>query len=132
MAYNNGFPIGYQPINSYQMQQQTQPQFTQAQPNNNGIIWVQGESGAKSYLVAPNNSVVLWDSESQTIYVKSADASGIPNIKVLDYKIRDNSENTRSQIDFKTFATKEDVSTLEKRLNEFIEGFANRKEVSND
>lgn len=132
MAYNNGFPIGYQPINSYQMQN-NQPHFQQQpQTNNNGIIWVQGEAGAKSYLVAPNNSVVLWDSESQTIYVKSADASGIPNIKVLDYKIRDNSENTRSQIDFKTFATKEDVSTLEKRLNEFIEGFANRKEASNE
>ena len=135
MAYNNGFPIGYQPINNYQMQQQNQPQFTQVQTqanNTGGIIWVQGEAGAKSYLVAPNNSVTLWDSESQTIYVKSADASGIPSIKVLDYKIRDNSENTRSQIDFKTFATKDDVSMLEKRLNALAEELTNGEVVDNE
>ena len=43
-----------------------------------GIIWVSGEAGAKAYLVAPNNTVQLWDSESQTIYLKSADACGMP------------------------------------------------------
>lgn len=54
----------------------------------NSIIWVQGETGAKSYLVAPNQSVELWDSESHTIYLKSADANGIPTMKILDYKYR--------------------------------------------
>jgi hypothetical protein len=66
--------------------------FTQNQPSNvqnNGIIWVCGEAGAKSYLVAPNTTVALWDSESQTIYLKSADASGMPSIKTLDYTVRD-------------------------------------------
>lgn len=29
-----------------------------------GIIWVQGEAGAKSYMVAPNTTVQLWDSEA--------------------------------------------------------------------
>ena len=58
-VYNSGYyPQMYQP---YQ-----QPQ------TNNGIIWVQGEAGAKSYLVAPNNTVQLWDSEDQKIYLKSA------------------------------------------------------------
>lgn len=42
---------------------------------NNGIIWVQGEGAAKSYLVAPGCTVALFDNESQTIYIKSADAS---------------------------------------------------------
>jgi hypothetical protein len=49
---------------------------------------VQGEAGAKSYLVAPNSTVTLWDSEAQSIYLKSADAAGMPSIKVLDYTIR--------------------------------------------
>ena len=48
----------------------------------------QGEAGAKSYLVAPNNTVQLWDSEANTIYLKSADASGMPSMKILDYKVR--------------------------------------------
>lgn len=87
MAYN-GFPATYQPIYyqpQYQAQQFQQPQ--QQTPQTNGIIWVSGEAGAKAYLVAPNTTVQLWDSESQRIYLKSADASGMPNIKVLEYTI---------------------------------------------
>lgn len=100
MAFNNGFPIGYQPTQMYypnqiqqpinQVQQMNPVQQPQVQPqsNSSGIIWVQGEAGAKSYLVAPNATVQLWDSESQTIYLKSADASGMPSMKILDYTIR--------------------------------------------
>lgn len=79
MAYNNGFPMSY-------------PQYYSApapQQPNSSIIWVQGEAGAKSYLVAPSNTVQLWDSERQTIYLKSADASGMPSMRILDYTFRD-------------------------------------------
>lgn len=115
MAFNNGFPIGYQPAQIYYPPQQVQ----QPQPQqNNGIVWVQGEAGAKSYLVAPNTTVQLWDSESQVIYLKSADASGMPSIKVLDYTIRDSapkhSTPVGTQIDY---ATKEDVGALQGELN---------------
>lgn len=41
-------------------------------------IWVQGEAGAKAYFVAPNTTVVLWDTENPIIYVKTADATGKP------------------------------------------------------
>lgn len=86
MAFNNYFPATYQPY-QYPQYQQAQAQ----QPVNNGIIWVQGEAGAKSYLVAPNTTVQLWDSESQTIFLKSADSSGMPSMKILDYTIRGDS-----------------------------------------
>lgn len=86
MAYNTGYP-NYQPM-YYPSQMSGTPQG-QGQ-SQSGIIWVQGEAGAKSYLVAPNTTVQLWDSESQTIYLKSADASGMPSMKVLDYTIRSN------------------------------------------
>lgn len=86
MAYNNAFPVTYQPVYPQMVQPQVQPQMAQAQQNS--IIWVSGEAGAKAYLVAPNTTVQLWDSESQTIYLKSADASGMPSIKTLDYTIR--------------------------------------------
>ena len=88
MAYNNYFPMAYQP--SYF------PQNGNFQNGNtqNGIIWVCGEAGAKSYLVAPNTTVQLWDSEAQTIYLKSADASGMPSMKTLDYTIRGNAPVT--------------------------------------
>ena len=95
MAFNNGFPINY-PMYYNPVQVQQQPVQQQPQPQN-GIIWAQGEAGAKSYLVAPNTTVQLWDSESQSIYLKSADASGMPTMKILDYTIREqNGQNTPS------------------------------------
>lgn len=92
MAYN--FPVNYQPYYpSYQQMSPTQMSGT-PQPQQSGIIWVQGEAGAKSYLVAPNNTVQLWDSERQTIYLKSADASGMPSMRILDYTIRQEASNS--------------------------------------
>jgi len=92
MAYNSYFPAGYQQMyypqqnqmQGTQMSSQNQPQLA---PNSN-LIWVQGEAGAKSYLVAPNTTVQLWDSENQVIYLKSADASGMPSMKIIDYTVR--------------------------------------------
>lgn len=82
MAFYNPFPA------TYQSPYYQQPQIQAPQQANGSIIWVQGEAGAKSYLVAPNTTVQLWDSEAQVIYLKSADASGMPSIRTLDYTIR--------------------------------------------
>ena len=71
MAYNY-YPVNYQIPQYY-------PQSMPAVQNNGGVIWIQGEAAAKSYPVAPNTTVQLWDAESQTIFVKSADASGMPS-----------------------------------------------------
>lgn len=102
---NNYFPTGYQPY--------YQPQQTQQ----NGIIWVQGEASAKSYPVAPNASVALWDSEANTIYIKSADASGMPSMKIVDYTMRDNAP-TRTQITPQSdFVTKDDLLPIRKELD---------------
>lgn len=82
------------PMYQYPMQQQIpQPQFNYNNNNPSNLTWVTGEAGAKSYLVAPNSTATLWDSEAQTIYLKSADASGMPSMKILDYTIRDNGSN---------------------------------------
>ena len=40
----------------------------QSSANNNGLVWVQGEAGAKSFLVSPGTTVLLMDSESQRFY----------------------------------------------------------------
>ena len=83
-------------MNSNQMQNAvTQPpmpsQPMQAQPaqQSSQIIWVSGEAGAKSYLVAPGNTVMLLDAENSVFYLKSADASGMPlPLRIFDYKER--------------------------------------------
>lgn len=81
------------------------------------IIWVSGEAGAKAYLVAPNSSVQLWDSESQTIYLKSADASGMPSMRVLDYTFRETQRPQIESLESKTYyATIEDIKSLNERI----------------
>lgn len=119
MAYNNGFPVGYQPMyypTQNQQQFQNQPQV-QAPPINNSIIWVQGEAAAKSYPIAPNSSVPLWDSEANVIYIKSADMSGMPSIKVLDYTMRDVAPRTAEISPQMDFATKDDVESLKGEIS---------------
>ena len=112
MAYNY-FPATYQTPVYYPAQAQPQPpQQTQTQTQTQSLIWVQGEAGAKSYLVAPNSTVTLWDSESHTIYIKSADATGMPSIRTLDYTIRGNEETATVN-----YATKDDFDRIEKEID---------------
>ena len=58
------------------------------------MIWIQGVESAKAFQVAPNSTVVLWDSEQQCCYIKSADASGMPSMRILDYTIRSEAPRT--------------------------------------
>lgn len=93
--------------------QPTQMQTQQA--DSGGIIWVQGEAGAKAYLVAPGNTVQLWDSESQTIYLKSADMSGMPSMRILDYTERNTAQPPKPkepQIDLTQFITRDELENI--------------------
>lgn len=125
MAYNNGFPMSYPQYPQQYPQQYQQPiptpqQQIQQQPQNvGGLIWVSGEAGAKAYLVAPNTTVQLWDSEANCVYLKSADATGMPSMKILDYTIR-NAQNdvkkTPLDNEPKEYATKDDMAALKAEL----------------
>lgn len=55
-AYNSYFPTGYTGYNPYQMQYQQPMQA--AQPAQNGIQWVQGETGAKAFVIGAGQSVL--------------------------------------------------------------------------
>ena len=73
----------------FQAPMQGQPVPPQGNTAGNGIIWVQGEEGAKGYLVAPGENRLLMDSENSTFYIKSTDASGMPlPLRVFDYTER--------------------------------------------
>lgn len=68
--YNMMYPY-QQPV----IREPVAPQGAMPAPmtQNDPMIWVQGEEEMKSYRVAPNATVPLWDSEKQTIYLKSAE-----------------------------------------------------------
>ena len=79
-------------MNANQMQNAVAQPTIPSQPmqqQSSQIIWVSGEAGAKSYLVAPGNTVMLLDAENSVFYLKSADASGMPlPLRIFDYKER--------------------------------------------
>lgn len=86
---------------------------------NNGLIWVQGETGAKSYLVAPNTTIMLMDSESSRFYLKSADASGMPMpLRTFEYKeivqgvTPPNLTNNTSEFDLNKFVTRDELNEI--------------------
>ena len=120
-------------LSQYKMPYQVPiPPQTQPQPQSN-FLWVQGEQAAKSYLVAPGNTVVLWDSENPYIYIKTADVSGMPSIKILEYKERGEALAKAQEHTChcgEMFVTKEDFKVLSER----VEALASRieKEVNDN
>ena len=122
---------GYQPYQMYQpyqppmadqltqlRQQQFQPvqnvQQTQQQTQS-GMIWVQNEMEAANYLVAPNSAVTLWDSNSSVVYLKQADASGKPSMKIYDLVERTQRPVQTPEVEYAPLSR---LEALEARLNE--------------
>lgn len=127
MAYNNGFPINYQQMYPQYNYIPQQP-IIQTQPitNDNGIIWVQGEAGAKSWAVAPGKSVMLMDSENSVFYIKTTDNSGVPlPLRIFDYTERtqqDTAPAEAAQVTNSQYVTKDE-------LKEILSGFVTRREI---
>jgi hypothetical protein len=91
-------PFGYQDQlnqlrNANQMPMQVFPQYPVQNPmpmqqprqDTNGLNWVQGEAGAKSWYITPGSTVLLMDSENQRFYLKSADMNGVPAMRTFEY-----------------------------------------------
>lgn len=97
--------------------QQTTQQYQTPLTNQNGIIWVPNEQAANDYLVAPNSAVTLWNSNAPVVYLKQADASGKPSMKVYDLV-----ERTQRPVQVPTveYAPLSRLEALEARLNEMV------------
>lgn len=73
---------GYNPyLQNYQPNYQNAVPVPQQNSNNvpqDERIWVQNETSAEAYLLAPNGFARLWDSSKPVFYEKRADATGRP------------------------------------------------------
>nr|DAH19595.1 MAG TPA: hypothetical protein [Caudoviricetes sp.] len=129
MAFGNPYSPGYMP-GYYQMGQQMPPpmpdQLAQlrqgyqqpAQQQPTPIIWVQGEEGAKAYMVAAGNSVLLMDSENSVFYIKSTDASGMPQpLRIFDYTERGKMAPQKAETADGRFVTREEFDALRARFD---------------
>lgn len=118
-----------QPYQPMQMQPQTvpqgQPMIQAVQPPDNrtfsesSMIWVQGEAGAKAYMVAPGNSVVLWDSEADVLYIKSADMAGMPCMRVFDYTERSQAMKAAAHPNTQ-YVTREEFEILRAQISQMM------------
>ena len=105
-------PMMQQPIQQMPMQNMPQP------IPSNDMIWVLSEGEAQSYPVAPNNSVILWDKNSDVVYIKSVNAQNVPSFRVLDYKERTSENAQKTPVEHKCacgdkFVLKKDFEALQ-------------------
>ena len=104
-----------QAVNIPQMQTVPQPQVNQ------GLLWVSGEVGAKSYLVAPNSTVLLMDSDDAVFYLKSADSAGLPTLRTFSYvEIESNQNKQKSSEVQKEFVDREEFELFKNEILEKI------------
>lgn len=135
MAFNPYYQPNYYPqpmpdnlmqMRQQQMMQPAPPPVPQNPVAQGGVQWVSGEQEARGYLIAPNSAVALWDSTAPTVYLKQADASGKPTLKIYDLVERTETASAASQKPSVEFVTREEFDKLAALVGE-IKGKKKRK-----
>lgn len=105
-------------FNPYQQQMQySQPQYQrQEPPSSDDRIWVQNQSAAEAYLIAPGSFVRLWDATKPIFYERRADATGRP-LPMECYEFKRISGQNR-EIDTQTEnVLREEIKALNERIS---------------
>ncbi len=154
MAYNNGFPVSYpqiyypqqpmqvmQPMQQVpqqmQMQQQAQPQIQQpvqqqAQPQfptvQGGFVRVRNENEARTFFVAPGNSVTFINEDSTYLFTKTVEINQLDRPKFEKYRLVKEDEDVPEAVeparkpvetpaqDLSKFAMKADIEAFKAEL----------------
>ena len=116
-------PPYYMPNLQMPQAQAQQPMYSAPTTSNSGLIWVQGETGAKSYLVAPGQTVMLMDSEDNRFFLKSSDSSGMPlPLRVFRYSEQIAGEPQKTPLnapdnEAREFVTRDEFEALKAEIN---------------
>lgn len=122
-------------LNRLQRLNQMQNQFNQyannITPQNNQIIFVQGETGAKAYQIPNNTTILLMSSESNEFFIKTTDSSGFPTIRKFTFQEHPNQEqqpkqcncqnNSTAPLPLKDYVTQEEFNNFKKEILNFYE-----------
>lgn len=140
MAFNPYYQNPYYPqpmpdtlmqMRQQQMMQPAPPPVPQNPVATGGVQWVSNEQEARGYLIAPNSAVALWDSTAPTVYLKQADASGKPTLKIYDLVERAETPRTAPQEKGVEFVTRKEFDALAALVGE-LKGKKKRKEDEDD
>ena len=108
-------PAYQQQYNQYQQPQQMQQmqQQTQYIP----LTFVSGIEGAKAFIVAPNQTVYLRDSDTETLFIKTADNQGRYTLKTYNLTPTDG-VTKQNNVEFATISELNAVKRdFEERMN---------------
>lgn len=114
-----------------QQQMQAIPPMPQNPLPQSGVQWVSGEQEARSWMVAPNAAVALWDSTAPTVYLKQADASGKPTLKVYDLVERLASAPDTQKTPAAEYVTRKEFDALAALVSE-MKGKKRKEEKSDE
>lgn len=124
--YPQPMPDNLMQMRQQQMMQPAPPPVPQNPVATGGVQWVSSEQEARGYLIAPNSAVALWDSTAPTVYLKQADASGKPTLKIYDLVERAETPRTAPQGKGVEFVTREEFDRLAALVGE-LKGKKKRK-----
>ena len=110
--YPQPMPDNLMQMRQQQMMQPAPPPVPQNPVATGGVQWVSSEQEARGYLIAPNSAVALWDSTAPTVYLKQADASGKPTLKIYDLVERAETPRTAPQENGVEFVTRKEFDAL--------------------
>ena len=91
------------------------PYSGSSQPQSS-MIWVNGDKDVENYPVAPNVAITLWHTSEPVVYLKQADATGKPTIRVFDLVERQ--FGSAVEKNSSEYAEKSDLTLLENNLKE--------------
>lgn len=115
MPGTNGYnyPSGNMGQNSGQMGQNI------GQSMSSPFNWVLGQGEAESFPVSPGCTVILWDSNANIIYLKTADQTGRPSMRKLRWEeYVDTLPVSQPTINPDEYVTRKEFDELLKRLTE--------------
>ena len=108
-----------------------QPQQQQPQPHYSGLVSVQSEQEARSYPVAPGNSVTFKNENQPYCYVKTMGFSQLDRPIFERYRlVKEEEPEQPEQTD--NYATKAELAALWKELDAIKSSFAEKKEALTD
>lgn len=87
------------------------------QPRNdiNQYVFVNGIEGAKAFQMMPNTSIMLMDSDSSTIFMKTSDIQGKCTLRYFKM-VEVNEEDLKQPKVEPNYATREELDSLSKKL----------------
>ena len=119
--------MSYNPYNPYQPNPYGMPQYGNYQPvqpqgqQQNTYAFVNGVEGAKSYPMAPNQTVMLMDSDNPIAYMKQSNAMGQATIKY--FRLVETNENEIRGVQAKPaneYVLKSDFEALSKKVESLL------------